>query len=157
MIRQGEDGVWTVRDAYVRSHRVSGGVGAEWGEDFTADMDAAIRVEALFGAEPYGSANALAAFSPSDVGKAEKSAADGVEFSAGAAKDAERGDVVSLSAVNGTLTARGAWAGVVRRIPLPYGDFGDRPALGAWVKGDGSGALLNVQVTTPREYIEAYS
>ena len=156
-LRQGEDGVWTVRDAYVRSHRVSGGVGAEWGEDFAADMDAAIRVEALFGAEPYGSANALAAFSPSDVGKAEKSAADGVEFSAGAAKDAERGDVVSLSAVNGTLTARGAWAGVVRRIPLPYGDFGDRPALGAWVKGDGSGALLNVQVTTPREYIEAYS
>ena len=156
-LRQGADGVWTVRDAFVRPHRAAGEATVRWRESFAADLPAALRVEALFGAAPYDSSEAVTALAAIDVPSMEKTSAPKVTVACTAVRDAVRGEVLSLKAENRGDSPRGAWAGVKKAFPFPYRDFGDRGALGAWVKGDGSGALLNLQVETPREYHGAYS
>jgi len=74
-----------------------------------------------------------------------------VHCTVAAADDPAHGRVVRLSAVNSGTSATGAWACAAREF-RPYLSIGDRRVVAFWVKGDGSGALLNVQVMTPREY-----
>jgi hypothetical protein len=57
-----------------------------------------------------------------------------------------------LRAANSGDTPRGAWALVGTVYQHPYFSMMPGHAMGLWVKGDGSGALLNVQIRSPREY-----
>jgi hypothetical protein len=50
--------------------------------------------------------------------------------------------------MNGRADAVGAWA-KIGKVYKPYLDIGGQRALGVWVYGDGSGALLNVQLRSP--------
>lgn len=61
-----------------------------------------------------------------------------------------------LSAVNTGDERRGAWARATAAFS-PYRSPRDRMVLRFGVRGDGSGALLNVQVETPREYGQSFS
>jgi hypothetical protein len=67
-----------------------------------------------------------------------------------------RGQVLRFRAENGGVTTTGAWASVSHEF-RPYRKIDNRRVVVCWVKGDGSGALLNVQVMTPREYGLCYS
>jgi hypothetical protein len=55
-------------------------------------------------------------------------------------------------AVNRGNSARGAWAQIGTVYEHPYFSMMPGEAMGLWVRGDGSGALLNVQIRSPREY-----
>ena len=56
---------------------------------------------------------------------------------------------VALIATNGDqVPRRAAWARVVHRFPEPR-NLGQHKALGFWVEGDGSGALLTVRLESP--------
>ena len=59
-------------------------------------------------------------------------------------------------AENSGKSAVGAWASASREF-RPYKRINRNRVVAFWVKGDGSGALLNVQVMTPREYGLCYS
>lgn len=61
--------------------------------------------------------------------------------------------VLSRHAVS---TAAGAWAKVMKEYPYPYLDLKGRLGIGVWVKGDGSGAILNVELQNAREFMYAY-
>jgi len=62
-----------------------------------------------------------------------------------------------LCAENKGAARRGAWARAGLSYASPYRNFSGTGALGVWVKGDGKGALLNLQLGTPREYMSTLS
>ena len=154
-LRQDGSGRWTVCRAPVSSHRVGCAAETAWTIASAEAAPAELRVEALYGVEPYDSAKGTVVFGAGHLAAAEKSSAKGVSVEAASGEDGEHGKTVKIAAANGTDSARGAWAGVTRRIPAPYGSA--ERAIGFWVKGDGSGALLNVQLGVPREYTPAFA
>ncbi len=152
-LRQGDDGTWRLTDVEAFVHRA----GLPWTRAWTVDggaarRPAALRVEALYapGAESTGRTLAGADL----FVKMQTASAPGVKVSfdpAGA--DAEHGRTFKLSAANAAAPRNGAWARARLAFDFPGLDIGAaRTAFGAWVKGDGSGALLNLQLTSPGEY-----
>lgn len=57
-----------------------------------------------------------------------------------------------IRATNANDTSRGAWSQIGTAYKHPYFSMMPGDAMGLWVKGDGSGALLNIQIRSPREY-----
>lgn len=62
-----------------------------------------------------------------------------------------------LRAENKGASRTGAWARATLEFPAPYRSLGSSGAFGVWIKGDGKGALLNLQLGTPREFMYALS
>ncbi len=62
------------------------------------------------------------------------------------------GRSLRFRAANSRDSSRGAWAQIGTAYQHPYFSMAPGDAMGLWVKGDGSGALLNVQIRSPREY-----
>lgn len=155
---QDTDGVWRYAALDCRSHRVFSAVAKDWTESFAEPpAEAALRLEALYAGEPYTAKTALtaiAAGAPETL--AITTASSRITATVRAEKDAERGDVLVFNAANGGASAEGAWA-VAAAEYRPYRRIGSNRVVAFWVKGDGSGALLNVQVMTPREYGLCYS
>ena len=152
-LRQDAAGNWQLTDVEVLVHRA----GLPWTRAWTVDggaarRPAALRVEALYapGAESTGRTLADA----DSFVKMQAASAPGVKVSfdpAGA--DKEHGRTFKLSATNASAPRNGAWARARLAFDFPGLDLGaKRTAFGAWVKGDGSGALLNLQLTSPGEY-----
>jgi hypothetical protein len=152
-LRQGDDGTWRLTDVEAHVHRA----GLAWTRDWTVDggaarRSAALRVEALYapGAESTGRTLAGAdAFA-----KMQTASAGGVSVAFDpACTDTAHGRTFKLSATNTSAPRNGAWARARLAFDFPGLDIGaKRTVFGAWVKGDGSGALLNLQLTSPGEY-----
>lgn len=157
-LRQSADGRWQFTPVRLAKHRVTAlGNGSEqWTtENPFAPQPLRLRLEALYSVAPYGDAKAsvLADF-------ADPAALANRRFAAGVSAEVERETVdvkagvrsLRLRATNAGDSPRGAWAQVGTVYPHPYFSMLPGDALGLWVKGDGSGALLNVQIRSPREY-----
>ena len=122
------------------------------------------RVEARFGGAPYDSPRARTILSSADVPSLAVSTSPRVPVKAQVTARANTGHgaAIVFSATNGGTVRRGAWACAARRFAGPkYFDGAVAPgptnvALAVWIKGDGSGALLNVQLENPREHGQAY-
>jgi hypothetical protein len=78
------------------------------------------------------------------------SAAEKVSVSV-AEENSRYGAALAISACNGGAPARGSWVKLARRHERNLAP-GSRRGFGFWVKGDGSGAVLNVQFRMPRTY-----
>jgi len=157
-LRQDPDGVWRVRPLALLQHRVLSSGHAAWEVSSPEPRESAVRVEPLANAAPYESANALALLDPADAKDFRSRAAKGVTVAFAAGEDPGKGAVLKVTATNANAVPRGAWSQVVRTYPRPvYGDMGSRGAFAFWVKGDGSGALLNLQLRSPREYMTGLS
>ena len=152
-LRQDAAGNWQLTDVEVLVHRA----GLPWTRAWTVDggaarRPAALRVEALYapGAESTGRTLAGAdAFA-----KMQTASASGVRVAFDpAGTDPAHGRTFKLSAFNTSAPRNGAWARARLAFDFPGLDVGaKRTVFGAWVKGDGSGALLNLQLTSPGEY-----
>jgi len=157
-LRQDDDGVWRVRPLVVSQHRILSDGAAEWSVRSCEPCEASVRVEVLENAAAYDDADAIAVLDPRAAGSFSPSTATNVSVSFEARDSAERGSVLRICAANAGAKSRGAWACVTRAFPRPdYFPVGKRTAFGLWVKGDGSGALLNVQLQAPREYSDGLS
>lgn len=154
-LRQNEKGVWQCIPAEIRTHRTVDA--APWRESFSAPTASALRVEALYDVAEYDDPKGVALFRDEDMNRIHVQAASEVTFHAQREKDAVHGAVVRLTALNRRAKSRGAWGRAALSIPHPYLNAGPCGAFGLWVKGDGKGALLNVQVVSPREYTAALS
>ena len=152
-LRQDEKGVWTYKPVAVQSRRTIGdGVGARGSFMSPAETEASLRVEMLGNLAPAGSAAGIPVVEAKDLGSYVQESARGVTFKAAEARDPEHGLVVSLKAYNDTASSRGAWTKIQRMIAAPYLDLSSAAGVGFWIRGDGSGAILNVRVSTPREH-----
>ena len=158
-LRQGDDGVWGLSPQTSVVHRVSGPAAADWSFALVEKpVDATLRVEALYGAGVPAADGATNFLSVADLPHLETAAAAGVKLSVSAdfapdgSEAKSHGDALRLVARNSGAKSRGAWARAVRIYPFPYLSLGGNAAFGFRVRGDGSGALLNLQLRMAREF-----
>ncbi len=160
---QNSDGNWLFTPVKMSAHRISAmGNGSErWKQDnpFAAQPLSA-RIETLFSVEPYDCPKRicindyadLSAFKPSKA-----SSAITLKLSEETADVKGGGRNLRLQAENKGPSAIGAWTRARLEFPNPYFKLSGTGAMGVWIKGDGKGALLNLQLGTPREYSHALS
>ena len=165
-LRQADDGVWSLSPQTSVVHRVSGPAAAAWSFVLAEKPEqATLRVEALYGAADPAAEGATNFLSSADLPHFETAAAAGVKLSVSAERTSDfasdrseaksHGDALRLVARNSGAKSRGAWARAVRTYPFPYLSLGGNAAFGFWIRGDGSGALLNLQLRMAREYLGA--
>ena len=150
-LRQNEIGEWTLTPLKFHEHRISGPDLARWNITSEEERSASLRVAALYGIEPYDSKAAVPAISAADVPAMKTTAALGMKFDC-RASDGEKGRSILLTAENTGAPERGSWASAALEFDYPYTSrvFTGCNAFGFWVKGDASGAVLNVQLCRPR-------
>lgn len=153
-------GKWTFSPVKYDKHRVEGIDG--WSNLWTVvnafdRQPARIRIEALMSAAPYDSPDAvtvvdfsdpsemLRRFSPPEIKADLTSVSDPIKAGSASGK---------FTAESKLSSRRGAWAMVGRKWETPI-DLSSKQALGVWVHGDGSGAILNVQLRSPLHISEA--
>lgn len=161
-LRQDETGRWTYTPVVVHRQRIqTPDYGRSWTVDSPRAGSADLRVEALYSAESFASAPATDLFNSNLLmttvreGQFVTNARDTVSLSvAGAGRDlAKGGDLIALTAVNRQSSSSGAWVGLERSFAAPqYLDLGSAIGIGFYVKGDGSGALLDVSLHQASEY-----
>jgi len=162
-LRQNRDGEWRFTPVKLMPHRISAlGNGSEqWTvRNPRAEQSVCARIEALYAVAPYDDARRRTLFGPEDYSALRTSTASsavklGLSEEAADAKGGGRN--LRLHAENLGASSTGAWARAVVSFPAPYRNIGGAGAFGVWIKGDGKGALLNLQVGTPREYMDALS
>ena len=154
-LRQDAAGLWKVSPQTVDEHRVADANGAKWTVRAPARRRAELRVAALFGANGYTDADSYSILAPSDAKDLAVTAAKGVTATVAETKDAAKGATLAIEAANANGFRDGAWARVAKHYPLPY--CGVTNAVGLWVKGDASGALLNVQLEQAIARYHGYS
>ncbi len=159
ILEQGAKGEWLYTPIEACMHRVRGdGVGNRWKFNVASSGTADVRVEALSNLSSYESPAARSVFNSTSLTKFKPISAKGVKLAAVSADDPERGCVTRLTAVNDSGRRRGAWARLERTFDGPeYLNLDGAEGIGLWVKGDGSGAILDVQLQNPREHAAARS
>ncbi|MDD3544842.1 MAG: hypothetical protein PHG96_05710, partial [Kiritimatiellae bacterium] len=162
-LRQTSGGEWRFTPAAMRTHRVTGpddGSSSWQLDNREPPQPLCLRVEALYAAAPAESPAAKPLVTADDF-KLFKTAtaSSAVRLSLAEVTADTRGGArnLRLKAANGGVAATGAWARATLSLPAPYRDIGGTGAFGLWVKGDGSGALLNIQIGCPREFSGALS
>ena len=149
-LRQNTLGEWELTPVVCRVHRAGTPDSRRWTFGAAAAGRGAIRVEALY-SPSSGGGEVL--FGPADADALAVTAADKVKASVRRAVDAEKGDVLSICAENSSTNRYGAWAGARLNYPHPFRDISKNEAgtaFGFWVKGDGSGAVLDFRISSSR-------
>ncbi|HRZ47440.1 MAG TPA: hypothetical protein P5555_19860 [Candidatus Paceibacterota bacterium] len=162
-LRQDRDGAWKFTPVRMSAHRISAlGNGSErWTSrnPFT-DQPVAVRIEALYSVVPYDSPKRIVVVDSAEFSAfRQTTSSSSVSLHLDAVTSETRGGDrnARLRAGNKGAARRGAWARAGLVFPAPYRNLTGAGALGVWVKGDGKGALLNLQLATPREYMHALS
>jgi hypothetical protein len=163
-LAQDAAGRWTLAETEVRMHRMGTPHDREWNVAFKAAGRAALRVRALDGAEPYDGAASCTVLGAGDLDGLKVSQAKGVAVKI-AKGEGEHGPTLVFSAKNDGAPENGSWASAEKVYPRPFlnlmkevsGGKYKPLAVGAWVKGDGSGATLNMQLRSPKSVNSAIS
>ena len=155
-LRQNGKGVWELTGSEEFAHRAGLPWERAWTVESATARKAALRVEALYaaGAEK----DAVPLLNADDFKEIATRAASGVKVALATDVTGSHGTAFRLSATNAGAPQNGSWAEAKRKFAFPGLDLGgNRLAFGCWVKGDGSGALLNLQLATTPEFHHCYS
>lgn len=161
LLRQADDGEWRLAPVTCLKHRVASTDFRTW--EVRAPMGrASVRVKALFGAQPYDSVQGRSLIGPDDIPAMKLTVAEGVRQTMSEGAAGEHGKTLKIEATNSRRASKGAWTQVSLEYRLPFRDASVRcrdggGAFGFWLKGDGSGVVLNLQLRTPRIYIGGWS
>ena len=156
-LRQDWRGEWLSTPVETFRHR-SGTVDDRiWNVSSATARRAAVRIEALYGAGAANGGESKTLISPSDVKSMNTRSAPGMWVSATEGSDPEKGGTIVLTASNRNAEVRGSWVCATRAYKFPYRDVSPADGFGLWIKGDGSGALFNLQVKGAPEYGNGYS
>ncbi len=151
-----DDGSWAFRPADYLSHKITGAVpeSTTWtvNNRYSA-QPLRVRIQALYGVEPYDSANAeeIVSFKEGEFSQVAQAAGVKAELSYVTDEIKVGSSSGKLVAENTRGTSRGAWAHFTKTFD-PHVNMQKRAAMGVWIHGDGSGALLNLQLTNPLHY-----
>ncbi len=158
---RGEGERWNFKPVFYSEHKVDGGVreSLAWGVDNRyGEQPLQLRIEGLMGAAEYGDAKRKVVMDSSCVDEfVADGCAEGVELALGVAAErvpATGERAVALQARNsGRVGQAESWGVVVRRLE-PGLNLGKNQAMGLWVKGDGSGALVDIRLYTRALYFD---
>ncbi len=157
-LRPTRKGRWQFYPADLAKHRICRmGNGSEsWShENRLAEQPLRLRLEALYAVAPYDDPEATPLADFADLDQLNhRQQARGVSTTIRLETEDVRGGDRSLrfQATNENDTSRGAWALIGTTYSHPYRSMLPGDAMGLWVKGDGSNALLNIQIRSPREF-----
>ena len=146
------EGVWQFRPVEYHKHKVDTAENSWTMTNGFGQQPVRLRIEALMSAAPYDSEEAVVIedFSNIDGFDLRKTAKN---VSATLEQDADNvkiGDMSGkVSATNAGEVRTSAWAHI-GRTQEPALNIDGKPALGLWVHGDNSGALLNLQQLSAR-------
>ena len=156
-LRQNATGAWCVTPYETRKHAVTTPDFASWRETFAEARPAEIRIEALYEADfEVGATNRVRMLDASMLGEVRTDAAKGMTVSVTKGRNAQVGETVKLTAANVSASTRAGWARLVREIPVER-NLKANDVTTLWVRGDGSGAVVNFQLTSAKEFGTAYS
>ena len=150
-LRQGDAGKWLVHPVLFSetSPVLAEGETHRWSVDLPEPRALDLRVEPLYSNRPLDAAKDLVVFAAETNGLAVSSA-KGVDVHV--EKDVSpHGNAISVTARNMGAPVRGSWVRLMRRHAKDLAP-GGRRGLGFWVRGDGSGAVMDVQLRMPRQY-----
>ncbi len=161
-LRQAADGEWEFLPTDYLEHKVTRQEGTNsWSiTNRYSAQPLRLRLEALYATAPDAAATGLVLTNPASPDDFHPpTSAPHVRLSvaphAGPVHEGQRPESpaasLQLTAANSSDSPRGAWARVAKQFD-PAVDLSSFDALGVWVHGDGSGALLNVQLTNLPEY-----
>jgi hypothetical protein len=162
-LRQNRDGRWQFTPVKMAAHRITGldNGSQKWTTvNPFAEQPVTARVEALYSASPYDSPNRICATDFADLAAfRQATSSSAVSLRLEETTDDVRGGPRNLRMVaqNKGVSRKGAWARAGLAFAAPYRRLSGTGAMGAWIKGDGKGALLNIQLACPREYMGAQS
>ncbi len=158
ILRQEKQGNWQFTPVTYTIQRFANEISALTVTNREAAQPFACRIEALFGVAPYASASRIELLNGA-AALTTATAQSGITIAAQPVTDEKvPGKHLLIVATNRTAQARGAWARVSHEFEGPrYLNLKQNAGFGLWVKGDGQGALLNIQLHTPREYLQAIS
>jgi hypothetical protein len=148
---EGTDGDWRLRPVKYAKHKVETRTPAslEWTvENPYEAQPLQLRIEALMSAGDYESPDAVVVedFAGDSILPDHRTAENvtiAVASDAAEVKAGEKSGVLTASSSGDTRT--GTWASAGQAFTPPL-NIKDKPALGVWVKGDGKGELLNLQL-----------
>lgn len=159
---QTDDGQWQLVPTDYLAHKVTAlnnGTSAWTVKNSFQEQPLKLRLEALYAVNAYDSPDAVVL---ADTAKPEqftlRRTASGVTQALSRSTDKVKVGDASLcfTATSQRDERKGAWARVGIPFEAPYLDAKQCDAIGAWIHGDGKGEVLNLQLTTPREYMHAY-
>lgn len=162
-LRQDRDGAWKLTPVDMPVHRISTlGNGSErWTiQNRFAKQPLGARIEALYSVADYDDPKHIPVLDSSNLAEfrqATTSASVSLRLEEAAGETHGGGKNLRLLAENKGVERRGAWARAGLSYATPYRNLSGAGALGVWIKGDGNGALLNIQLGTPREYMSTLS
>ncbi len=156
-LRQDDAGVWRLIPANYAVHRITAvGNGSESWQPRNpfAEQRLRLRLEALYAVEPWdaGGGKTIAEFADLAPFTLRRTASGiGQTVATDTASTRGGGPALRIQAKNSRPDRSGSWARVGRRYS-PYLSIQGNDALGVWVRGDGKGEVLNIQLRTPREH-----
>lgn len=151
VLDQDEAGLWKSTELFHDTHRVATPDFAAWGFDSPFGGKGALRVEALYGVDVAAvKTNAIRVLDAGMLPQLARATAPGVTLDV-SKSSAACGETIRMAATNGSADERAAWASLTRHFPDER-LLTVNPVSSLWVKGDGSGATLNVQVRRSRIY-----
>lgn len=160
-LEQAPDGAWQFVPVDYSSHKVTGleDGSTKWvvHNRFGA-QPLKVRIEALYCVEPYETATALtlAHFTKADEFSVRTAAPQSVHALEPSGEEVKAGNASGrYRAKNGGASRQGAWTQVAKRFNPPL-DVQSYEALGFWIRGDGKGELVNVQLTNPPQFWTTY-
>jgi hypothetical protein len=152
-LAKGADGRWTFKPVFYRKHKVCGPghPTAKWTLDNEfANQPVRLRLEALVSVDREAQPEILLdAESAGTFGVLRTAEGVACSLKPGGGSVPATGEVAAVLTGRsaGAVPREGTWAAVGRTFE-PALDLGKKQALGVWVCGDGSGALLDFRVTT---------
>jgi hypothetical protein len=148
---QEPDKSWNFKPASYQKHKVSGNDKAtqQWGvsNEFTP-QPVKLRIEALMSLKPYGDSSAVLLTDFQENTSMQKEAIAGIDGVLTPSAERTPGGETSIkfSAINkGTAPRNGSWIKMEKQFETLL-NLKKNQGIGVWVKGDGSGQLLNVNV-----------
>ncbi len=157
---QNPEGAWQFRPVEVRKQKIVAvdGGGSTWtvGNRFAA-QPLVVRIEALMAAGPYAAeGNPVLADFATAAAFPQAASQPGVTATLAVVPEPVQVGALSarLAATNATASPVRTWCKFSRTFSPPLNLSGHQ-ALGLWVHGDGSGAVLNLQQTSPTHLTSA--
>ena len=160
-LRLNNRGKWQLTPVAIAKRRMTalGDKSEHWNADCRFAGPLVLRLEALYAAD----VNSKDAFTLLDfTGESvfsKKEAAKQVtqELKFLPSGDGAKFPRMAIGAKNSGDSQDGAWTRLQIDYPFPHKDLGKCRSFGLWVKGDASGAILNIQFKTPYTHFEAVS
>lgn len=148
------DNAWRFRQVIYDKHKVTGMEEAEktWTvNNRFGNQPIQLRIEPLYSVAPYDAPNAVVlADLAAEQAAFTSEGATGVSMTLSGTNDDVKAGGASgcVLASNTVAEPNGAWARLVRKYE-PVVNAKDQQAIGVWVKGAGSGAVINLQKRSP--------